>query len=702
MGLTAESTGFGTMQGEKMPQGDYIVALAGNPNVGKSTVFNALTGMHQHTGNWAGKTVTNAVGVTEYREKRYILVDLPGTYSLRADSAEEETARDFLCMEQSDAVVVVCDACCLERNLNLVLQTLELSKRVLVCVNLLDEAENRGISVDLQALEEELQTPVVGITARSGKGLDALTERLQKLLDTQENRHFQPKYGDLLETPLSELSKLLADHPLPVPPRWAVLRFLEQDTSFLDSEMAKSVPDTFISHLENMRQKLGEQGLTSEKMQDMVISTLVMQAEKIADNIVSSENSCTDQRDRRLDRIFIGRKFGIPVMLLLLAVILWLTMIGANYPSAMLSELLFTIGDAASRFLVKIDAPAWIDGLFIQGMYRTLAWVVSVMLPPMAIFFPLFTLLEDAGYLPRVAFNLDRSFRKCGACGKQALTMCMGFGCNAAGVTGCRIIDSPRERLIAILTNCFVPCNGRFPMLISLITMFFVTGVAVVDSVLSALFLLAVILFGVGTTFLMSKFLSKTLLRGMSSSFTLELPPYRRPQIGKVIVRSMLDRTIFVLGRACVVAAPTGILIWLLANISVADQSLLAHSAGFLDPFAQWFGMDGTILLAFILGFPANEIVVPIIIMSYLSQGSLTEITELSTLHTLFVENGWTPITAICVILFSLLHFPCSTTVLTIYKETKSLKWTLLSVAMPTVLGLAVCFVIHSISMLIQ
>jgi len=322
------------------------------------------------------------------------------------------------------------------------------------------------------------------------------------------------------------------------------------------------------------------------------------------------------------------------------------------------------------------------------------------MLPPMAIFFPLFTLLEDLGYLPRIAFNLDRCFKKCSACGKQALTMCMGFGCNAVGVTGARIIDSKRERLIAILTNVFVPCNGRFPTLISLITMFLVAGSAS-SGFLSTLILTGMVILGILATLLVSSILSKTLLKGHPSSFTLELPPYRKPDVFKVIIRSVLDRTLFVLGRAVAVAAPAGLVIWLFANVSVGNATLLSHVSGFLDPFARLLGLDGIILLAFILGFPANEIVVPIMVMAYLSQGTVTDTLSLNEMKELFIANGWTTLTAINTILFSLFHWPCSTTLLTVKKETGSIKWTLASFLIPTLFGIIVCMLTRLISLIL-
>lgn len=613
---------------EKRSPGDRVVALCGNPNVGKSTIFNALTGLRQHTGNWPGKTVTNAQGYCRREDKGYILVDLPGCYSLMAHSAEEEAARDFLLSGSPDCTIAVCDATCLERNLNLVLQVLELTPNLIVCVNLLDEARRRGVRVDLPKLSELLGAPVVGASARDGGGLEELMANVEKLCRE------------------------------PMPPR---------ELPPMDPEMR------------------------------------VREAQWIAEAAVNHEpQNRSDSRDRKLDRILTSPLTGFPIMLLMLLGIFWLTITGANYPSALLSRGLFWLGDRLREGFMALGSPDWLTGLVCDGMYRTLAWVVSVMLPPMAIFFPLFTLLEDLGYLPRVAFNLDRCFKSCGACGKQALTTCMGFGCNAAGVVGCRIIDSPRERLIAMLTNNFVPCNGRLPMLISLISMFFVgTAGGLGGSVLSSAMLVGLIALGLGMTLLVSKFLSATLLKGVPSSFTLELPPYRRPQIGKVIVRSILDRTLFVLGRAASVAAPAGLVIWLMANIRAGDATLLSHCAGFLDPFARVFGLDGVILLAFILGLPANEIVIPLIIMAYLSGGSLVELSDPGALRALLVDNGWTWVTALCVMVFSLMHWPCSTTCLTIKKESQSWGWTAAAIIIPTVCGLGACFIIASVCRLL-
>jgi len=382
-------------------------------------------------------------------------------------------------------------------------------------------------------------------------------------------------------------------------------------------------------------------------------------------------------------------------MLLLLLIIFWLTMTGANYPSAALSSFFGFVEAHIRHFLSDLSLPDAAVSMLMDGLYTTLTWVISVMLPPMAIFFPLFTILEDLGYLPRIAFNLDSVFRRCGAHGKQALTMCMGLGCNACGVTGCRIIDSPRERLIAILTNCFVPCNGRFPALVAMIIIFLAAGFSSFSSLASGLFLTAFILLGVAMTLIMSKLLSSTILKGMPSSFVLELPPYRLPRIRSVIIRSVIDRTLFVLGRAVVVAAPAGIVIWLLANIYVGDSSLLHHFTSFLDPFGKTIGVDGVIIAAFILGFPANEIVVPIMLMCYMSSGMLTDYTSLSQLHDVLTDCGWTVQTALCVIILCLFHFPCGTTCLTIKKETGSLKWTALAFALPTATGIAICLLIN-------
>lgn len=608
------------------------IALAGNPNVGKSTVFNALTHLHQHTGNWTGKTITCANGIVRWNGKTFCLVDLPGTYALHSHAAEEDAAREFLQSNTADCIIIVVDATCLERNLIFALQILSITRRAVLCLNLMDEARKKSISIDVPALEKRLGIPVVPCTAATGKGLDHLMETVETLVENNSIKTTDQK--NVTEFP-----------PL---------------------------------------------------------SSFVHAAEQIAVETVTVDARIPD-RDRKIDAILTSRRYGIPIMLALIALVFFLTITGANVPSEWLSYLLFACAQPLNDLITWLGAPEWLRAMLIDGGWNVLASVVSVMLPPMAIFFPLFTCLEDIGYLPRIAFNLDHVFCKARTCGKQVLTLCMGLGCNAAGVVGCRIIDSERDRMIAILTNTMVPCNGRFPAIISLITLFIVgtTQSSAKTFLLAAISLTCVVIVGVFMTLVASWLLSKTILKGMPSAFFLELPPYRRPQVGKIIVRSLRDRTMFVLLRAVCVAAPAGLLIWCIGNIQVGSDTLLTIFAGVLDPFARWIGLDGMILLAFILGFPANEIVIPLVLMGYLSSGTLVEINQLSDLAVLLAQNGWTSVTAVCFILFSLFHWPCSTTCLTIRKETGSTKWMLIGMILPTLFGVTLCFIVHSISVLL-
>lgn len=708
MGLTGQSTGLATIRRISQVQvqlsGDIVVALAGNPNTGKSTVFNSLTGLKQHTGNWPGKTVTNACGRYGYNGKNFVLVDLPGTYSLMANSLEEEVARDFICFGDPHVTVVVVDPTCMERNLNLVFQILEMTPKVVVCVNLMDETHRKGIQVDLKRLSDILGVPVVGTSALKGQGLDRLKEAVWSVACGRFSVNpIKIEYDGVIEDAVGiiepQISRLMDNLGCSISSRWLALRLLEGDQTIAEAFKRYLGTDIFAStdlreRLHKTRNMLVEQGITIGQLRDRLVSALIHNAEEVSRQVVHRKESAINSIDSKIDDLLTSRVWGIPAMLALLGLMFWITIEGANYPSQILAKAFFHLEQKLVELFMASDAPEWLCGILIDGVYRTLSWVVSVMLPPMAIFFPLFTLLEDLGYLPRVAFNLDNFFKRACAHGKQALTMCMGFGCNAAGVVACRIIDSPRERLIAIITNNYVPCNGRFPTLIALATIFMAGGAGWLQTIVATLVVMAMITLAVGITLLISKILSRTVLRGLPSSFVLELPPYRKPQVCKILVRSLMDRTLFVLARAVTVAAPAGLVIWVMANVSVAGDSLLSHFAGFLDPFARLLGLDGYILMAFILGLPANEIVIPIVLMSYMSAGTLVELDSLSALRQILVEHGWTWLTALCTMLFSLNHFPCGTTMLTIRKETGSWKWTLLSFMVPTITGIVLCFVV--------
>ena len=858
MGQTAacENAGHSPLeQGDAREEtAEIVVALAGNPNVGKSTLFNLLTGLKQHTGNWPGKTVGSAWGRCVSDGQRFLLADTPGAYSLITHSAEEAAARDAICFGGADVVAVVCDATCLERGLNLALQVIEAAPRAVLCLNLMDEARKQGVKIDLSALSRLLGVRVVACTARSGEGARELLAAAKAA--AREPATARPtRYAPDLEDACGEVAAALGEIRGPSP-RFVALRLLEADADMTarleaelglrvaslplpealrerlvpiceanahfarsdanrvsqedDSDMRNTCPsadaqenlasvikqpnmrdgnacvplpvgpsapqdvpaldgpgrvsqeddsdmrNTFPSasaqeslssaiKQPNMRDATpcvplpdgssaaqdvpamdtlgrvsqeddydmrntcpsastrkcaadmpacGRDASTASassslpspaRVREETVAAIYRRAEEIVAACVRRKEDARI-RQARLDRLLTSRLTGLPVMLLLLALVLYITIAGANAPSALLSSLFVRLETALANALRAMGVTPWLISALCEGMLRVLGWVIAVMLPPMAIFFPLFTLLEDLGYLPRVAFNLDRQFKRCHACGKQALTMCMGLGCNAAGVVGCRIIDSPRERMIAILTNAFMPCNGRFPMMIALIGLFLAPS-----GPLAALLLTGVIVLGVLVTFAVSRLLSGTLLKGMPSAFTLELPPFRRPQIGRVIVRSVLDRTLCVLGRAAVIAAPAGLFIWVLANAQVHGEALLAHCVRFLDPFAGILGLDGAILMAFVLAFPANEIVLPLAMMAYLCGGALAQPESTQALGALLRLNGWTWLTALNTILFSLMHWPCSTTVLTIARETRSAKWTLTAVLLPTACGMAAC-----------
>ena len=705
---------------------DYLIALAGNPNVGKSTVFNALTGLRQHTGNWPGKTVVRAEGVYAYEGDRVKVVDLPGTYSLQAGSVDEEVARDFVLFGRPDVTVVVVDATRLERNLNLVLQIREITDRVVVFLNLIDEARRHGIAIDAKKLEKELGVPVVQGVARENLGIDELIEAVHEVATgarSGQQIHIA-RHATRVEQAIAGLVPVIERIFPQVPnPRWVALRLLNADEAVQEAvrsgELGQLSRDDS-GGLVDLAPEAGREQVLDVAMRlrwelppdfhDVVTQRAYDAAEEVASRVqVGGLKKAGFAFDRKLDAWLTSRVFGFPLMLLILAVVFWITIEGANGPSSMLATLLVENGRPWLHGLAAaMSLPWWLDGFLVDGVYLATAWVIAVMLPPMAIFFPLFTLLEDFGYLPRVAFNLDSLFQKAGAHGKQALTMCMGFGCNAAGVVATRVIDSPRERLIAIITNNFSLCNGRWPTQILIATIFIgALAPAQLGGLVSASAVVGIALLGIVMMFFSSWILSRTVLRGEATSFSLELPPYRPPRVLQTLYTSVIDRTLIVLWRAVIFAIPAGAVIWFISNVTVGGLTLAHHSVTWLDPLGLLLGMNGVILLAYVVAIPANEIVIPTILMLTVLTGAgagggegagvMFEYGSVSATGELLRAGGWTLLTAVNLMLFSLLHNPCSTTIYTIYKETRSANWTTVATLMPVAMGVTVCFLVTQV-----
>ena len=725
---------------------DVLVALAGNPNVGKSTVFNALTGLRQHTGNWPGKTIVRAEGAFAHRGSRMKIVDLPGTYSLQAGSADEEVAREFILFGRPDVTVAVVDATRLERNLNLVLQILDITNRVVVYVNLVDEARRHGIAVDAARLERELGVPVVAGSARSGVGIDPLLDAAHGVATgrthTTPFRLAQQAPG--VEQAVGSLAEVVEEAFPDVPSsRWVAQRLLNADDAVAAAVRSGELGQLGEDHAvaETVRpgepSRLGEDhaGAPPPVPPASARKRLLDAAQRLRWDLPADFHDTLMERtygaahdiaaraqarglrkagfdvDRTLDRLLTNRWLGFPLMLAILAAVFWITIEGANVPSGMLAALLIDAAHPALKGVGDaVGLPWWLNGFLFDGVYLATAWVIAVMLPPMAIFFPIFTLLEDFGYLPRVAFNLDALFRKAGAHGKQALTMCMGFGCNAAGVVSTRVIDSPRERLIAIITNNFSLCNGRWPTQILIASIFIgALAPAHLAGLVSAAAVVAIAVLGIGAMFLASWLLSNTVLRGEATSFSLELPPYRPPRVLRTLYTSLIDRTLIVLWRAVVFAVPAGAVIWLSSNVTVGGASVAEHAVGWLDPFGLLIGLNGVILLAYVVAIPANEIVIPTVLMLTVltaggaaagtgtGAGVMFELDSVQATGDLLRGGGWTLLTAVNLMLFSLLHNPCSTTIYTIYKETRSARWTTLASLLPVAMGLSVCFVVAQV-----
>lgn len=636
----------------------------GNPNVGKSSLFNFLTHKNEHTGNWTGKTVKNAYATFSYKDTLWEVVDLPGTYSLIGESKEEKIASSFVCSLDYDLAIVVLDASNLERSIVLLLEVLDVTDRVILCLNLMDEAKAQKIDIDLIKLQKRLNIPLVITKASEGVGCVRLCDEMNHF--KANPNIFKVVHEGKINNYL-ELSKPYVSRPI---------FHLYQEKNHENESFSKVL-------------RFYKNYITREEL----LKSYIHSSDSLLDNIVKRDKQTLKKEDVFWNKVLSHKVYSYLIMSMIFFLILWLTIFVSNIPS----DFMFSFFSNGESFLLSFFSflPDFIIQPLILGGYRTFYWVISVMLPPLIIFFPLFSYLEDYGLFPRIAFNMDKPFKKCGSCGKQSLTMCMGLGCNAIGVTNTRIMEDKKMHILAMLTNNFMPCNGRFPAMITMLSLFFIKDTSLFGSFLVAFGLLLIITLGIVLTFIWTKILNHFLFKKEEVMFILELPTFRRPSIWKTFFQALKEKAFPVLKRAMLVSFPLGILIYLLASWHLGNITFLLLLVDKLNNFGHLFGLDGAIILAFILGMPANEIVIPSLLLCYTKSNALVSYTSMQSLRHILVNNGWTWLTALCFLIMMLCHYPCTTTLLSIKKESKSWSYTILAFVIPTLTGLFLTLIIN-------
>lgn len=650
------------------------ILLVGNPNVGKSSIFNILTHSHEHTGNWTGKTVKLAR--KNIINTSYTLIDLPGIYSLSSLSDEEIVAKDTLLFEQYEKIIYVMDSSNIEKNLHLLLQILEINKNIILCLNMVDELDIKGIKINDKKLSEILGIKVIRCSTSKNIGIKELIESLNE----ESKSSYNYVYDYNIEKGISDIFEYLTHQ---FKSRFIALKLLEKDITLVDSIKTKYKLDIIDKDIQNYLMHVN-----SEEISDSVSSLLNNISKKIYNEVVDTSK---EKEIGTIDKIFSKKIYALPIMFIIMFGIFFITIVLANYPSELLSLIFNKFEICLVNLSNILKIPSYIYEPIIYGIYRVVSFIVSVMFPPLVIFFFLFTYAEESGILPRLAFNFDKVFKCSGCHGKQALTICSGFGCNACAIVGSRIIDSKRDKLIAILTNSFIPCNGRFPMIIALITMFFTNSNNKLQvSLYLTLFVILAILVSLLTSFI----LSKTILKGYNGFFILELPDYKKVKFKKVLKNSLIYKSLSILKKAVLVSIPCGIIIYLMTNTTIGNLSLFKIASNFLEPFGKLLGLDGVILLSFFLALPANEIVLPIIIMGYLGSKNVPMISNYLTIKEVLINNSWTYMTALSTILFSIMHFPCGTTLATIKSEVGT-KWMIYSFFIPLITGILFLFILN-------